>query len=99
MTAIKPIYTNDVITRKEGNLVSDMAGEKVMMSIASGKYYNLGSTGGRIWELIAEERTLEELIETLAMEYDIGPDECREQVISFLEHLSREGLIHISSGV
>jgi hypothetical protein len=76
-----------------------MGGEKVMMSISSGKYYNLGSTGGRIWELIAEEHTLDELIETLAAEYDIQPDQCREQVVPFLEHLSREGLIAISRGV
>lgn len=99
MTAITPIDANDVVTRKDGNLVSDMGGEKVMMSISSGKYYNLGSTGGRIWELIAEERTLNNLIETLAAEYDIQTEQCREQVVSFLEHLSREGLINISRGV
>ncbi|MBR2566365.1 MAG: lasso peptide biosynthesis PqqD family chaperone [Paenibacillus sp.] len=99
MTAITPIHANDVISRKEGNLVSDMGGEKVMMSIASGKYYNLGSTGGRIWELIAEQRKLDELIEALAVEYDIQPEQCREQVVPFLEHLSREGLIDISRGV
>ncbi|MDT0121895.1 lasso peptide biosynthesis PqqD family chaperone [Paenibacillus sp. RRE4] len=99
MTAITPIDSNDVVIRKEGNLVSDMGGEKVMMSISSGKYYNLGSTGGRIWELIVEEKTLNELIETLATEYDIQAEQCRDQVVAFLEHLSREGLINISRGV
>ncbi|MGO4529376.1 lasso peptide biosynthesis PqqD family chaperone [Paenibacillus sp. 2TAF8] len=99
MTAITPIHAKDVVTRKEGNLVSDMGGEKVMMSISSGKYYNLGSTGGRIWEMITEQRTLDELIETLASEYNVDPDQCREQVVPFLEHLLREGLIDISRGV
>ena len=28
--------------QKEGNVVSDMDGEKVMLSIHNGKYYNLG---------------------------------------------------------
>ncbi|MGQ8871408.1 lasso peptide biosynthesis PqqD family chaperone [Paenibacillus sp. TSA_86.1] len=98
MTAITPIHVNDVVTRKEGHLVSDMGGEKVMMSISSGKYYNLGSTGGQIWELIAEGRTLDELIETLAAEYDVASDQCREQVVPFLEHLLGEGLIDISRG-
>ena len=42
MTATTPMNVEDRVTRKEGNLVSDMGSEKVMMSISSGKYYNLG---------------------------------------------------------
>ena len=34
----------------KGNIVSDMGGEKVMLSIENGKYYNLGEMGGEIWE-------------------------------------------------
>lgn len=98
MTATKPINGEDRVTRKEGNLVSDMGGEKVMMSIDSGKYYNLGSTGGRIWDLLSEERTLDELVEVLASEYEIEEVVCHEQVVQFLEHLTREGLIDVSSG-
>ena len=37
-----------VIVQSEGFLVSDMDGEKVMLSIDNGKYYNLGEIGGRI---------------------------------------------------
>ena len=29
-----------------------MGGEKVMLSVKNGKYYNLGEIGGEIWELI-----------------------------------------------
>jgi len=32
----------------EGNIVSNMDGEKVMLSIKNGKYYNLGEIGGFI---------------------------------------------------
>ena len=35
----------------KGNIVSDMDGEKVMLSVDNGKYYNFGEIGGRIWEL------------------------------------------------
>lgn len=99
MTATTPMNVEARVIRKEGNLVSDMGSEKVMMSISSGKYYNLGSTGGRIWDLIEEERTLGEVVEVLAAEYEIEPDVCHEQVVQFLEHLSREGLIDVTRGV
>ncbi|MFS0870091.1 lasso peptide biosynthesis PqqD family chaperone [Paenibacillus xylanilyticus] len=96
MKSTKQFDWKDRVKQKEGNLVSDMGGEKVMMSIQSGKYYNLGSTGGRIWDLLAEERTLADLVEVLASEYEIDADTCHEQVVQFLEHMSREGLINIA---
>ncbi|CAH1206593.1 lasso peptide biosynthesis PqqD family chaperone [Paenibacillus sp. JJ-223] len=98
MTAIKPLEEQDRITRKEGNLVSDMGGEKVMMSIQSGKYYNLGTTGGRIWELLSEERTVSGIVDVLSSEYEVDPQVCLSSVTAFLEHLSREGLIDVLPG-
>lgn len=38
------IDVNHVIVQVEGNIVSDMDGEKVMLSIKNGKYYNLGES-------------------------------------------------------
>ncbi|MFC9707574.1 lasso peptide biosynthesis PqqD family chaperone [Paenibacillus sp. NPDC056933] len=98
MTTTKPMNGEDRVMRKEGNLVSDMGGEKVMMSIHTGKYYNLGSTGGRIWDLLSEEQTLAALVEVLASEYDIEPAVCQDQVVQFLEHLTQEGLIEVTRG-
>jgi hypothetical protein len=57
-----------LFVQAEGNLVSDMNGEKVMMSILNGKYYNLGTIGGRIWELIASPRSAGQIVELLMTE-------------------------------
>lgn len=40
------INLDHYIVQSEGNIVSDMDGEKVMLSIKNGKYYNLGKIGG-----------------------------------------------------
>ncbi|MBD0379748.1 lasso peptide biosynthesis PqqD family chaperone [Paenibacillus sedimenti] len=93
--SILQIASNQRIAQNEGNLVSNMDGEKVMLSIKSGKYYNLGSTGGRIWELIETPATLQQIVETLSAEYEIEASVCEEQVRTFLTSLSKEGLIQI----
>lgn len=36
------------IVQSEENIVSDMDGEKVMLNVRKGKYYNLGETGGNL---------------------------------------------------
>ena len=79
--------------QKEGNVVSDMDGEKVMLSIHNGKYYNLGEIGGVIWGLLDEPRSIKELVDGLTAEYDVNPEDCERQVQSFLEMLKKEELI------
>ncbi|MDF2858648.1 MAG: hypothetical protein K0Q87_4499 [Neobacillus sp.] len=86
--------TSSVVQRK-GNIESDMDGEKVMMNIKNGKYYNLGSIGGAIWTLIPKPVQINEIISNLILVYDVDHAECEKQVLSFLEQLYMEGLIEI----
>jgi hypothetical protein len=89
----------DVIVQGQGNIVSDMGGEKVMLSVHNGKYYNLGELGGRIWDLIHEPIRISELVNALMLEYDVDQSECEQAIISFLTHLTEEGLIQLEKEV
>jgi len=83
------------IMQSEGFLVSDMDGEKVMLSIDNGKYYNLGKIGGRIWELASSPIAIHRMVEQLVAEYDIEPEACEQQVQQFLQQLASEGLVQV----
>jgi hypothetical protein len=91
------ISLNHSVVQAKGNIVSDMAGEKVMLNVNKGKYYNLGNVGGEIWEMVEEQITVKQLIDSLLSEYNVGHSECVEEVISFLDLLLAEDLIEISS--
>lgn len=81
------------IIHQPGNIVSDMDGEKVILNIGNGKYYNLGEIGGYIWELIDKPVSINDLVTTIIAEYEVDPEECEEQVLSFCSALYSEGLI------
>jgi hypothetical protein len=81
------------VMQAHGIMVSDMDGEKVMMSVRSGKYYNLGRTGGRIWELIGEPVPVQDVVDSLLEEYEVSRSDCEQQVLDFLHHLHKEHLI------
>ncbi|MUT68058.1 lasso peptide biosynthesis PqqD family chaperone [Paenibacillus sp. NEAU-GSW1] len=81
------------VVQANGYLVSDMGGDKVMMSIEKGMYFNLGHSGGRIWELLESPRTVSEIVWQLTAEYDIAESECERQVAAFLSQLAEQGLI------
>jgi hypothetical protein len=74
-----------------------MAGEKVMFSVSTGKYYSLGSIGGRIWELIGSPIGVGRLVDELTAEFAVERPECERQVRKFLRSLKRESLIEVRS--
>lgn len=95
MIEMKQISLKEVVVQSPGNIVSDMGGEKVMMSVENGKYYNLGTIGGEIWSRLENPISVNEIIEFLINEYEVEKNECVEQVTSFLQLLYKEKLIQV----
>lgn len=91
--------TTYIVSQSEGNIVSDMDGEKVMLSISNGKYYNLGEIGGVIWDLIKTPTSINQLMNTLLDQYEIEQNEYEDQVLSFLEKLVEEKLIKLEEAI
>ncbi|WP_199620978.1 lasso peptide biosynthesis PqqD family chaperone [Paenibacillus alkalitolerans] len=93
------VSLNDTIFQSSGYLVSDMDGDKVMMSVQTGKYYNLGKVGGRIWGLAASPIAVSQIVDTLVSEYEVERELCERQVLSFVTKLYKESLIQLEEAV
>lgn len=84
---------NTILSRRMGLMTADMNGSAVMMDIMSGKYYNLGEIGGRIWELLEEPTSVSVLVAKLTAEYDVTAEQCRADIEPFLTKLLERGLL------
>ena len=84
---------NTILSRKSGIMTADMNGATVMMDIETGKYYNLGETGGRIWELLESPLSLNALIDALTKEYSVSVEQCEKDTVPFLASLVERGLL------
>ncbi|PJN91783.1 lasso peptide biosynthesis PqqD family chaperone [Bacillus sp. mrc49] len=93
------VSKNKVVIQKKGNIVSNMDGETVMLSIDKGNYYNLGVLGGEIWSLIEEPMKIDDLIVKLMSEYEVQQLDCEEEVLSFISDLYEEDLILLLDGM
>lgn len=89
------ITMKSVIVRKNEILASDMDGETVMMHTETGKYYNLGTTGGAIWNMLAEPLQVERLINNLIEKFNVTKEQCEQDVLPFLQQIYQNGLIKI----
>jgi len=93
MVKTQELLPSYIVSQGEGNIVSDMGGEKVMLSINNGKYYNLGEIGGVIWDLTKEPIAIEQLVAHLVSQYEVEQNECEQQVMNFIKQLNNEGLL------
>ncbi|MHA7139538.1 lasso peptide biosynthesis PqqD family chaperone [Rossellomorea arthrocnemi] len=80
-----------------GSIESNMGGERVLLNVENGKYYNLGEVGGVIWDCLKSSKTIEQTISILLDEYDVEPSICEENVLTFLHSLEEENLIAINN--
>lgn len=87
------IDINAKIARNEEIVSSDMDDEIVMMSIEQGEYYGINAVGSRIWELLEQPRTAAGLCDILLEEYDVPAEECRRDVLAFIEQLFEKKLV------
>ncbi|GMK41155.1 hypothetical protein PCCS19_42110 [Paenibacillus sp. CCS19] len=91
------IAKHETVVQAQGNLASNMNGETVMFRIESGKYFNLGQIGGRIWSLIESPKTVDAIVSELTSEFDVSEEQCETQVVDFLAQLAKEQLIVVQA--
>ena len=92
----KRLSIHQRVVQVPGNIVSDMDGEKVILSINNGKYYNLGEVGGSIFIQLNEPVLIQSIISNLMKDYEVDRDVCEDQIISFLENMLSEELIDLA---
>jgi hypothetical protein len=90
MASIAP----DSIIRKNDDIFTGMIdNELVAMNIQNGKYYHLNETGARIFALLEEPRSVSDICRELEGSYNVAGNECRQDVLAFLQEMAGYSLI------
>lgn len=73
---------------------ADLDDDLVVLDVEQGKYFSLNPISKRIWEILEEEKSKEELVAILLDEYDVSSEECNRDVEIHLKELKKMKLIH-----
>lgn len=87
---------SSLIKRSPEIVHSDMDGETVMMSIEQGEYYGIDAIGAQIWNMLEEEKSIEDICASLCEKYDVEASVCQRDVIRFLENMHEQKIIEIA---
>lgn len=89
------LNSNSRLKRNPDIISADMKGETVMMSITTGKYHSVNPIGAKIWEMIHEPTSVNQIVIQLTEEYEIDAETCEKEVIAFLNDSMVADLIQL----
>lgn len=78
--------SDDVVSKK-------LQEEEILLQLKSGTYYGLNETGAVLFERIKSGATEEDLVQTLAFEFDVSLEQASRDVREILVELERNHLV------
>lgn len=70
--------------------------EAVLLDLASEQYFGLNAVGVRVWQLLAENPSMESVFRVVSAEYDVAPAQLERDVLALLKQLSDAGLVSLT---
>ena len=88
MSRLRPPFSipEHVVSRK-------LDDEMVLLNLDSGEYFGLNDTGTRVWELLADGRSREEVIDHLIEEFEVEGEVASGHVAALCGELLEAGFL------
>lgn len=87
-----------IVVASGDQVSSDLAGETVLLSMTSARYFGLGGVGSRIWSLVQSPVRVADVCAAIKNEYDVDAARAEADTMAFLNQLAEKGLLEVRSG-
>ncbi len=87
------ISGRSIVVVSKDQVSADLTGEAAILDLKSGVYYGLDAVGARIWDLLQEPKTVNDIRDAILEEYDVEPERCERDLLTLLQELAAAGLI------
>lgn len=75
----------------------EVDGEMVLLDMESENYFGLDEVGTAIWQAMQEKETLQEVLELLLEQYEVGEEMLTNDLSDFVEKLVESGLVEVEA--
>lgn len=80
------------------SISSDLYGKTAVLDVESNVMVILSGAGARVWRLLEQPRTMNELQDILMREYDVEDIRCQKELRMVIDDLFSKGLLEIGPG-
>jgi hypothetical protein len=90
------VNSKSLVRTAENLTVADLSGEAAILDRASGRYFGLNEVGARVFVLAQSPLAVDELVSQISSEYDVAPEQLRDDVIAFISTMVENRLMTVS---
>jgi len=83
------VVSSEVIAKQVGD-------ETVILHLGSGTYFGLDAVGGRIWQLMGEGKSLNEICDVVLDEYEVSREDIQRDIAALTKDLLAHDLVSTS---
>jgi hypothetical protein len=76
-------------------LMQELEGESVFLHLERGQYLGLDEVGTRMWQTLVDSESIQAAYELLLNEYDVAPEQLRQDLQELVEKLVENGLVAV----
>lgn len=81
------------VFEKQAFIARDLDDETIIMNLKTSDYYTVDGAGSLIFRLISENKTLGQIAEAVASEYEIGVEKAVADAVRLIDELKRKRMI------
>lgn len=81
-----------------GSISTVLSCETLILDVESETYSSLHALGTVVWGLLKNQIGIVDLQEAMFNDFDVSPEECSANLLSFLQELEDNKLIEVRSG-
>jgi Coenzyme PQQ synthesis protein D (PqqD) len=101
-TGLRDMTREETLVRSRSVVARVVAGETLIVPVRGkvgdlASIYSFNGTGTLIWKLLESPRTVAQLAEAVAQEYDVEPAQAERDVASFVGEMKSVGLVEVSA--
>jgi len=82
-----------VFGRATGVVAATVDGDVVLMAPSDGRCFSLRGPAEDVWDLLASDRTIGQLVDELTDRYDVDEQRCSQDVTSLLADMESAGVV------
>ena len=86
---------NSVVRITPDVLHQELGGETVLLNLANESYFGLDEVGTRVWQVLVETNSANDVIKRLVDEYEVTEDQLRADVEKLICELVAGGLVTV----
>ena len=78
-------------------LHQELGGETVLLNLANESYFGLDEVGTRVWQVLGETNSANDVVSRLVAEFDVTVEQLRQDVERLIIELADAGLVSVGA--